>query len=158
MFSRSDLDRHYRYCCSLTGNDADAFDLLQSGLETCLRKPPSNTLARHAYLRRILHNRFIDQQRARQRAPLADADEAFPVDVAGATLEDLVVEGLDFERVWTELQPAEREILYYWAVEGYTAAEIAEELEMPRGTVLSRVHRLRLRLRGMFGDAGEVLA
>jgi len=40
----------------------------------------------------------------------------------------------------------EREILYYWAVEGMTAAQIATTLDSRRGTVLSRIHRLRTAL------------
>ena len=37
----------------------------------------------------------------------------------------------------------EREILYYWAIEGMTAQEISRQIDTPRGTVLSRLYRLR---------------
>ena len=46
-----------------------------------------------------------------------------------------------------ELRPNERAALYLSAVEGYTAREIGELLDMPRGTVLSLMHRGRNRLR-----------
>ena len=56
--------------------------------------------------------------------------------------------------MWSLLDPLEREILYYWAAEDMTAAQIASTLGTRRGTVLSRIHRLRSRLRSVFdGDA-----
>ena len=36
--------------------------------------------------------------------------------------------------------------MYLWAVEGYSTSELAEFLEMPRGTLLSKIHRLRIRV------------
>jgi len=51
------------------------------------------------------------------------------------------------------LNPVEREILHLWAVEGMTTAQIAEQLDTPRGTVLSRIYRMRQRLIAEFGAA-----
>jgi len=36
--------------------------------------------------------------------------------------------------------------MYFWAVEGYTTDELAEFLDISRGTLLSKIHRLRKRL------------
>ena len=44
------------------------------------------------------------------------------------------------------LEPLERELLFFWAVEGCTAQEIADRTDSPRGTVLSRIHRLRQKI------------
>jgi RNA polymerase sigma-70 factor (ECF subfamily) len=41
---------------------------------------------------------------------------------------------------------AEREILFLWAVEGYSTDEVARHLDRPRGSVLSIIHRMRKRL------------
>jgi RNA polymerase sigma-70 factor (ECF subfamily) len=51
------------------------------------------------------------------------------------------------EAILAGLKPAEREILYLSAVEEYTTAEIAEMTGRPRGTVLSLLHRTKLKLR-----------
>ena len=61
------------------------------------------------------------------------------------------------EVIWSRLDGCEREILYYWAVEGMTAAQIASTTGSRRGTVLSRIHRLRARLRAGIGDEGCVI-
>ena len=45
------------------------------------------------------------------------------------------------------LRIEEREALYLAAVEGYTASEIAELTDRPRGSVLSLLHRAKARLR-----------
>lgn len=39
----------------------------------------------------------------------------------------------------------ESEVLYYWAIEGMTTQEIADQIDVPRGTVLSRLYRIRKR-------------
>lgn len=158
MFNPDDLDRHYRYCWSLTGSEAEAFDLLQSGLEKVLRNPPHEHGARHAYLRRTLHNLFVDQARHRKLLETESLEEACVADVSTGTLEEIAIAQLDFVRIWRELSAMEREVLHYWAIEGYTAREIAEELEIPRGTVLSRVHRVRRRLQDELRDQQEVPA
>ena len=45
------------------------------------------------------------------------------------------------------LRPEERAVIYLADVEGYTARETADLLEVPRGTVLSMIHRAHKRLR-----------
>ena len=42
-----------------------------------------------------------------------------------------------------ELAPLDRDILYHWAVLGYSTDETCAQLDLPRGTLLSRIHRLR---------------
>ena len=49
-------------------------------------------------------------------------------------------------RLMEGLDPLERELLFLWAVEGYTARELGEATECSRGTVLSRLHRLRKKI------------
>ena len=65
---------------------------------------------------------------------------------AGLSLEDIVIAQADLEIVWELLDPFERELLYYWAVEEMTAQEIAGQIDVPRGTVLSRIYRVRKKI------------
>ena len=50
------------------------------------------------------------------------------------------------------LRTEERAVLVLSAVEGYTAREIGEMLDAPRGTVLSLMHRTRVKLRRWLQD------
>lgn len=144
------LNRLYRYCCALTGNDASAYDLLQDGMERYLKRDASLGApdCPEAMLRRILRNRFIDTYRADR----SDCEEPYDEQRPGALslgfqgLEDTLIARQDLEALWQQLGPLERELLHLWAVEGHTAQEVADLLDEPRGTVLSRIHRLRRRL------------
>ena len=155
MFDREALNRLYRYAYSLALHEQDAYDLLQDALERYLRSTRGGVSAPEAFLRRIIRNRFIDglrRQAARPEDPVADPATAVS-DFGTATLETMVMAKEELEQVWPLLDVVEREILYLWAVEGCTIRELAAELDLPRGTVLSRIHRLRNRLQDGAGAA-----
>ena len=159
-FDRQTLNRLYRYCFSLTGDETGAYDLLQSGVERYLRHAPQDLAAPVPYLQRLLRNLYIDQLRRRNRYP-EESLETYGDDIVGIglqVLEQQAIARADAERIWDVLNPLERELLYFWAVEEMTAAEIAERLACPRNTILSCVHRLRLKLRVCFGDDSTVTA
>ena len=143
-FTDEHLHRLYRYGISLTHNEAHAHDLLQDAIESYLKNPPISEAASIAYLRRIMRNRYIDQYRHANRYPqetLSDADETLGIDAR--LLEDIVITEQQLDIAWQQLSDDERETLFLWAVEGMSANDIAQELEIPRGTVLSRIYRLR---------------
>jgi len=84
-------------------------------------------------------------------AARADGGEAAP-DVA-----DVVIAGLDAQalaRCLALLPEPQRVCIVLVDVAGYTAAEAAETLGCPRGTVLARVHRGRRRLARLLAEAG----
>ncbi|MDZ7753891.1 MAG: sigma-70 family RNA polymerase sigma factor [Gammaproteobacteria bacterium] len=146
-FDREALQSAYRYCLALTGHEAAAYDLLQDGLERYLRGVEAAENPR-AMLYRILHNRFIDTRRT-SRDTLHDDIDALDdhcLSLGFHGLDDMVIAQQELAIIWQGLAPAERELLHLWAVEGHTAQEVAEQLGEPRGTVLSRIHRLRRRL------------
>jgi RNA polymerase sigma-70 factor, ECF subfamily len=146
-FDREALQRAYRYCLALTGHEATAYDLLQDGLERYLRGVDVAENPK-AMLYRILHNRFIDTRRT-SRDELHDDVEALDhqcLSLGFHGLDDIVIAQQELAIIWRGLAPGERELLHLWAVEGYTAQEVAEQLGQARGTVLSRIHRLRRRL------------
>ena len=62
------------------------------------------------------------------------------------SLGSLVVNERELEWYWPLLKPIERDILFLWAVEGLSFTEVAVELNMARGTILSAMHRMRGRL------------
>ena len=155
MIDRPALQRLFRYGYSLTRNEDAACDLLQDALEACLRKAPDNRLATMSYIQKIMRNRFIDQYRREHRHPTESLDgDSQPVSIDPQVLEDIVIAQHEVEAIMALLEPLERELLYFWAVEGYTAREIADRTDSPRGTVLSRIHRLRLKILGFRKSSG----
>lgn len=147
IFDRPVLQRLYRYACTLCKNQDDAYDLLQYALEKVIQKQASQKHTSDlAYVRAIMRNRFIDQYRRSNRFPEQSYDDNSAVAIDEASLEDIVIAQADLEIVWELLDPFEREILYYWAVEEMTAQEISSQIDVPRGTVLSRIYRVRKKI------------
>lgn len=148
MLDRKSLERLYRYGYSLTGDEHEAHDLLHDALEIALRKAPQDRHAMIGYIRSIMRNRFIDHYRREQRHPTFSLDECSdsPVHIDPRVLEDIVIAQRDLDTLIEQLGPFERELLFLWAVEGYTAQELADQTGSPRGTVLARLHRLRMKI------------
>ena len=148
MLDRDMLQRLYRYGYSLTRDEHRAYDLLQDAVEATLRKSPQDPQAMLRYIRTIMRNRFIDEYRREQRHPTLSFDEQddCPVDIDPRVLEEVVIAQHDLDVVIAVLGPMERELLFLWAVEGYTAQELADQTGAPRGTVLARLHRLRTKI------------
>lgn len=147
MFDKRTLNRLYRYCSSLCDQESDAFDLLQSAVERCLRSPPDNSDVLYSYAMRTVRNVFIDQYRRKQRVALEEFDDAVhAIDYDIVSLEDVAMERAELDQVWLTLSIVEREILFLWAVEGYSTDEVARQLGKPRNSVLSIIHRMRKRL------------
>ncbi|MGV6826997.1 MAG: RNA polymerase sigma factor [bacterium] len=149
MFDRGQLDDLYRYACTLCLDDTLAFDLLQGSLEKYVKLSATRGAVENeaAYLRRMIYNRFIDQVRREQRFPHVPIQESdVPVGVELPDPEAVMVQFQSVYNMLADLQPDERELVQMWVIDEYTAAEIAEYLNCPRGTVLSRIHRLKAKL------------
>ncbi len=146
------LQNAYRYALSLAHDPAEAEDLVQ---EACIAILGARGSWDKPYLFTTIRNRFIDHYRRSQRvlfvsldggaeaSTLAEADEPFALDVleAGA-----------IDRALGRLRLEERETLYLAVVEGYTAQEIADLTDRPRGTVLSLLHRTKRKLRQLLEE------
>src|SRR6202012_5175453 len=149
-----------RYAVSLTGNSALADDLVQDCIERALRQSSQlRELPRIAgWLRRILYNLYIDEiRRNRAKGKEEDVSEfadhlelSIPASDRGAVR--------DLSRAMSQLSVEHREILLLVSVEELNYREIAEELGIPQGTVMSRLARARDRLRGiMQGEGAEIV-
>jgi RNA polymerase sigma-70 factor (ECF subfamily) len=147
IVDREILNNLYRYALTLTAHEANAFDLLQEVIERYIRLKPQADNVEH-YLKRMLRNGYIDQIRKIKSVQLESLDD---IDFEQArddecSLESMLISDNLFEVIWNRLTGIERELLHFWAVDEMTAQEIALRLDVPRGTVLSRLHRLRKRL------------
>lgn len=151
IFDQQALNQFYQYALSLCGAEADAYDLLQSGLEKYLKvqQKQTNHDKPKAYMRRIIRNLYIDQYRRQQTLSSDSFDENLHSgiqDISSNTLEKVMIDSNLLSSIWKQLNDNERELLYLWGLLGHTIDEIALELECPRGTLLARVHRLRKKL------------
>ena len=147
----------YTVAYRLTGNDADAQDLVQEVLLRVRRglatyRPGSL----EAWLSRITTNAFLDETRRRKRRPseplpadpdrvLAGGDDAATA-LARATLSDDVQDAL------RALPDEYRAAVVLCDVVGLPYHEIADQLGVPVGTVRSRIHRGRAALRTALVD------
>ena len=163
VFSRlvlPEVDVMWRVAMSLTRNRADAEDLVQ---ETLLRayKAIGSFDGRYprAWLLTILRNTERNRHRRRRPELLNDPDT---VEERGpATEADVVeqrVEDIDFDRAVTEalaeLPDNFRRVVELVDVDGLTYQETADLLGVPLGTVMSRLHRARRRIRDLLVTAG----
>ncbi len=158
VLDKQQLDQLYRYCYALTVHRDDAYDLLQSSLEKYLKRPTSERQSELAYLRRIIRNQFIDTVRhdnILEFQSLTDNNnDAISLDLE--SLDNILINEELVDIVWSILNTSEREIVFLWAIEGYTAAEIAHEIDAPRGTVLSKIHRLRLKINKALDETNKM--
>lgn len=153
---RETLQKLHHYATSLTGDKNSAYDLLHNAIETCLNKPPLENAKLTAYIRTIMRNKYIDDYRREQTHPTDNIDDHILIDMNTSSLENTVIAEHDMQNIWFKLEGLEREILYYWAIEGHSMQEISDLLNIPRGTLLSRIHRLRHKIIGnMHNDSIE---
>ncbi|MGQ4277511.1 RNA polymerase sigma factor [Pseudidiomarina sp. E22-M8] len=141
-----------RFALSLTGNLADADDLLQSTVERLLSKPiPDNTeLAAWAF--KICRNLWIDQHRA---AKVRQDATAKPELQAGATFDNeaqvtTLLNLREVERAIQRLPEEQRVVLSLIAIQGLSYKEAAAILGLPSGTIMSRLARARAKLTNEF--------
>lgn len=156
-----EVDALHRVASRLTGSSSAAEDLVQ---ETCLRAWRARRSVREQrefrpWLFRILRNLWIDELRKTRRTPIlveltANEDEAAipetpvmpPSDIADRKqlerwLDREIIAALD------DLTEHERLALLFHAFADMNYHEIATALECPLGTVMSRLHRARAKLR-----------
>ncbi|MBB3748922.1 RNA polymerase sigma-70 factor (ECF subfamily) [Mycolicibacterium sp. BK634] len=157
-------DALLRRARGLTKTNADAEDLVQ---DTLLNAFVGYHTFREgtdfkAWMFRILYNRWVSTYRAKQRRPAeVPVDDVAERDLARSVTHSAEAEALtrlpDHEiRSAMATLPADfRTALFYAEVQGHTFAETATILNIPRGTVMSRVSRGRQRLRVALADSAH---
>jgi RNA polymerase sigma-70 factor, ECF subfamily len=161
------LDALYRVALRLTGDPSQAEDLVQDTMLKAYRswrqyRPGTNA---KGWLLTILRNTFINDYRRRKLEPVAMDLEAVEPHAIYRSIEDTDPEGTFFSRIVDEkvleavdaLPPDFREVLVLSDMEGMRYAEIAEALQLPIGTVKSRLFRARRQLQAaLYAHAVEM--
>lgn len=137
-----------RFAWSLTHSVHDADDLLQGTVERILRKgvPDDVELARWAFT--VCRNLWIDEYRARRTRQNALRDPRLTAsghtDGERDIHSQMALEEVD--RAMQRLPDDQRVVLGMVTVQGLPYRQVAEELDIPLGTVMSRLARARVRL------------
>lgn len=157
-----EIDVLLRVARTLVPRPADAEDLVQDTLLRAYRSIESFD-GRHprAWLLTIMRNTQINRTRRRRPELLDDPDSAGAYAdeednhrwspeavVVGATFDAVVVDALD------SLPDRFRQVVELVDIDGLTYAEAAEAIGVPAGTVMSRLHRARTRIRSRLAAAG----
>lgn len=139
------LPRLRRFARALTRDAADADDLCQLALERALKAKaqwqPGTRL--DAWMYRIMRNGWIDEVRARTRRAQTFAPEEAGLGVGVEGDAELRLEMHDVDRAMATLPDEQREVIALVLVEGLAYREAAEILDIPIGTLTSRLTRGR---------------
>ncbi len=162
---RPHLDRLYRLAYRLTGSKPEAEDLFQDVLVKAFARLGDLVDIREpgSWLCRVMYNHFIDQRRRFARARLVSVEET---QLPGQSVESLPgdldpvrdVERLEnimrLDRAFAALSDEHRLVVLLHDAEGYKLKEIHEITGDPVGTIKSRLHRARARLRELLATDG----
>ncbi|MCV7154934.1 sigma-70 family RNA polymerase sigma factor [Mycobacterium pyrenivorans] len=158
-----------RAASRLTNRGAYAEDLVQDALLRAYRSygtfsPGTNA---RAWMHQILKNTWINNYRAAQRrvteVPMDAVAEqcgggADPAPTGSRSAELTLIAAqpdTEVQAAMATLNDEFRMVVYLADVEGHSYAEIAEVMDTPVGTVMSRLHRARRQLRVLLGDAAR---
>lgn len=161
------LDQLYGAALRMTRNPSDAQDLVQDAYMKAFQafasfKPGTNL---KAWMYRILTNAYINNYRKAQRRPVETGDDnvtdwqmAETASHDSMGLESAEVEALKnipdtrIQEALMSLSDDYRMVVYYADIEDIPYKEIAEIMDTPIGTVMSRLHRGRKQLRAKLKD------
>ena len=143
----TELPRLRRYARAMVGNRAAADDLVQDTLERAWSRLAQWQVGSdlRAWLFGIMHNLRVDQLRRPGLNTQPMGEEEFEVPIR-ATQSDYL-ELSDLEVALARLPEEQRAVLLLVALEEMSYEEVARTLEIPLGTVMSRLSRGRERLR-----------
>ena len=144
------VDRHaqrmYRLAISLTGNPADAEDVLQETFAGAYKSLSGfeGRASVKTWLTRILFTQSAKWRRDRAGRTMGSIDSAEPTVASSGIGVEIRI---DLQAALQQLSPEHREVLMLREFEGMAYEEMAEVLGLPRGTIESRLNRARNALR-----------
>jgi RNA polymerase sigma-70 factor (ECF subfamily) len=152
------LPRLRRFAIALAGQREAGEDLLQAGVERALLRADAFEEGRRldSWMFKIMHNLWVDWRRKDAREVQIDLGD---LDITG---EDgrVTVEVRDDLRAVREafaaLPSDQRAVMALIVLEGFSYADAADALDVPIGTIMSRLSRARAALTGTLQETGVV--
>ncbi len=153
----AEIPRLRRYAWALTGDRSAADDLVQDCLERAwsrlhLWRRGSNL---RAWLFTILHNIYANDARRRMRRPVVVPLTDAVVAPAAPLTQDKGIEIANLDAALSRLPEDQRAAVLLVGLEELSYREAAAALGIPAGTLMSRLHRGRERLRGLMSGAAD---
>src|SRR5262245_40071817 len=147
------LPRLRRFGRTLTRDAHDADDLVQLAIERALLRfgqwrPDSRF---DGWMFGIMRNAWIDEVRSRKRQGRVFVDEAAGENV-GVAMNEAQIASMSVQKAMANLPEEQRAAVALVLVEGLSYKEAADVLDVPIGTVTSRLARAREALQTMLGD------
>ena len=136
-----------RYARCLSGHRSDADDLAQECFVRALAHEGKSIENPKAYLFTILRNAALDRFRQKQRGAIDPSFEQASAQLSCQAVQHEALMQRDLMRRIRLLSPDQREMVRLVCLEGLTYREAAAHLNVPTGTVMSRLARARARLR-----------
>lgn len=160
---RAHYDRIYAVCRRITGSDADAADAAQEALIKIVRSLPTfdGRAAFSTWAYRIATNSSLDELRRRRRRPTlerhdpADERHSEPIDPDAGPRVEAIADRLAIDAALAQVPETFRVPLVLRDVGDLDYAEIAEALDVPVGTVKSRIARGRAALVEILGSGNH---
>jgi RNA polymerase sigma-70 factor, ECF subfamily len=143
---RRHVDMIYAVCVRITGNPADAADATQEALIAIVRGLPrfDGRASVRTWMYRIATNACLDELRRRGRRPRPGLDDTVVEQPSDhPALDETVVDRITIDEALTRLPEDFRAAVVLRDVQGMDYAQIAEVLQVPLGTVRSRIARGR---------------
>lgn len=152
-----------KFAYSLTGNLHDADDLLQTTIERLLSKPLPDQVTLMAWAFRVCRNCWIDEYRAKKVRVHANDTLSYEANSASchADMDEVITQTVTLKQVSSamdELPCEQRETLSLVAVQGMSYAEASDVLQVPKGTIMSRLARARAKISNLLNSQSEVLS
>jgi RNA polymerase sigma factor (sigma-70 family) len=157
---RPHVEHLYRLAWRFTGNVADAEDLVQDVLlKLYPRTRQLSAIERlRPWLVRVLYHHYVDSVRLKARSPSvgpapSSEEDGDPLDELPSVQdgpEEHAERGERHQQILQaldQLNPDQRAVVSMHDIEGYSLEELETILETPLGTLKSRLHRARSRLR-----------
>ncbi|MBV8652759.1 MAG: RNA polymerase sigma factor [Alphaproteobacteria bacterium] len=148
------LPRLRRYARSLLHHPADADDLVQMTMVRALEKAhlfePGTNLC--GWLVTIMHNEHVNTVRRGIRSPFMVSDEAIQ-HIGCPETQEAPIELYEIRRAIGRLHPDQRKALLLHWLHGFKYEEIAATLNLPLGTVQSRISRARKALQALLANS-----
>jgi RNA polymerase sigma-70 factor (ECF subfamily) len=164
MFDNTQLlnetDKLRKFAYKLTNNFSDAEDLLQSTIVRALEKKDlfETDTNLFSWMSKIMYNLFVSNYRRKVKFESQYDPESYIERESVDASQNVKLEIQEVDRAMNSLSEEHREILVMVCVKGMQYAHVSEALQIPIGTVRSRLSRARENLQQAMENSESVLA